>query len=92
LAPGASPRGVSIGIVIAQRAKALTGRATSFGVALTGPYGAVEWISLFDTVQDLQNANEALAADASFAQFIDKEAANLYQESATIQTAYRRLA
>jgi hypothetical protein len=91
LAPGASTRGVEVGVEIAQRAKAITGGPTSFGLALTGPYGSVEWISVFDSVQDLQRANEALAADASFAAFIDNEASNLYQDTATVQTAYRRI-
>ena len=91
VAPDASVRGIEVGVEIAQRAKAITGRPTSFGVGITGPYGAVEWISVVDSVQDLQQANEALAADVSFAQFIDKEAAKLYQAGATVQTAYRRI-
>jgi hypothetical protein len=91
LAPGATARGIEVGVEIAQRAKAVTGRPTSFGVALTGPYGGIEWISVFDSVQDLQQANEALAADASFNELIDSTASEVFVSSATVQTAYRRI-
>jgi hypothetical protein len=92
LAPGAATRGIEVGVEIAQRAKKITGGPTSFGAALTGPYGGVEWISIFETVDQLQKANEALAADASFAAYLDKEAGSLYLATATVQTIYRKLA
>ncbi|MEY2570321.1 MAG: hypothetical protein QOE63_671, partial [Acidimicrobiaceae bacterium] len=60
LAPGAATRGVEIGVEIAQRAKKITGQPTSFGAALTGVYGGVEWISVFETVDQLQKGQEAL--------------------------------
>ena len=91
LAPGATARGIEVGVEIAQRAKAVTGRPTSFGVTLTGPYGGVEWISVFDSVQDLQQANEALAADTDFSELVDKTASQVFVSSSTLQTAYRRI-
>jgi hypothetical protein len=91
LTPGSSARGIEIGVEIAQRVKKVTGRPTSFGAALAGPYGGVGWFIVYDTVEQLQAAGEAIDADASFVQFVDKEASKLYQVGATVQTAYRRI-
>ncbi|MEY2435142.1 MAG: hypothetical protein QOC92_4867 [Acidimicrobiaceae bacterium] len=92
LAPGNSTRGIELGVEIAQRAKRITGRPTSFGVASTGPYGGVEWISLYDSVDQLQKAEADIAADAGFTQFVDKEASTAYNAALpTIQTIYRRI-
>jgi hypothetical protein len=92
LADGAFVRGVEVGVEIAQRAKKITGAPVSFGVASTGVYGGVMWASTFDSVDQLQKADQALAADTSLAKFLDKDAKGLFQESQTTQTAYRRLA
>ena len=91
LAPGSSSRGIEFGIEIAERAKKITGRPTSFGVGVTGPYGGVDWISLYDSVEQLQKAQEATAADADFATFIDSEAGKLYLSGVTVQTVYRKV-
>jgi hypothetical protein len=90
MAPGSSGRGIELGVEIAQRAGRIVGCPTSFGVAATGVYGAVEWITLFDSVQQLQRGQEALANDADFTQTIDKEASKVYLANA-MQTTYRRL-
>jgi len=91
LAPGEARHGVELGVEIAQRAKQLTGRPTSFAVAVTGDYGAVMWVSLAETIQQLQSANEALDANEDFAKLLDKEAARCYSPGAT-QTISRKLA
>lgn len=91
MAPGKTVRGIELGVDIAQRAKKITGRPTSFGVVSTGPYGGVEWISLYDSVDELQKADAAIAADASFAQYVDKEASTAYNAGVTTQTIYRRI-
>ncbi len=90
LAPGSSVQGIELGVDIAQRARKITGRPTSFAVAATGDYGAVEWISLYESVQQLQTAQEALAANADFGKFVDKEASKAYQTGVT-QAAYRKI-
>jgi hypothetical protein len=90
LAPGHSAQGIELGVDIAQRAKKITGRPTSFGAAVTGPYGAVEWITLYDSVEQMQKAGEAIAADADFNKVVDKEAGKAYQTGAT-QRAFRRI-
>ena len=91
LTPGSSTRGIEFGIEIAQRAKKITGRPISFGVAATGPYGGVDWISLYDSVEQLQKAQEATTADADFTKFVDSEAGKLYLSGVTVQTVYRKI-
>jgi hypothetical protein len=91
LAPGHAVKGVSLGVEIAQRSKAITGRPTSFAVAETGPYGGVEWMVLADSAEQVQEAQAALGADTDFAQLVDRANGTAYQAGAT-QALYRRVA
>ena len=91
LAPGHSARGVEIGIEIAQRAKKTMGRPVSFGATATGEYGTVAWIGYYDSVHQLQKAQEALAADVDFAKYLDKEAGQAYLPSRSSGTWYRKV-
>ena len=91
LAPGSSARGIELGVEIAQRAKKITGRPTSFGVSVTGVYGQVGWIALYDSVDQVQAASEALAADASFGQMLDKEVPTAYLPGVATQWVSRRV-
>jgi hypothetical protein len=90
LALGSMTRGIELGVEIAQRVKKTTGRPTSFGVTATGTYGGVEWISVHDSIEQLQAAEEALSADTVFAKLLDAEASKAYQPGAT-QMVYRRI-
>jgi hypothetical protein len=89
-APGANARAVEVGIQIAQRAKSITGCPTSFGIAVTGPYGAVTWITGCDSVDQLQRAQEATASDAEFAKLVDADASKVFLPGA-VQTVYRKI-
>jgi hypothetical protein len=91
LAPGSMRAGAEFGVDLAQRVKQITGRPTSFAVGVTGDYGAVMWVSLAETIQQLQAANEALSADAEFGKAVDKEAGKAYLPGAT-QTITRKVA
>jgi hypothetical protein len=91
LAPGHSVRGIEVGIEIAQRAKKTVGRPVSFGASATGEYGTVDWIGYYDSVQQLQRAQETLAADADFAKYLDKEASQVYLPNGSSATWYRRV-
>jgi hypothetical protein len=91
LAPGHFLKGVELGIEIAQQAKRITGRPTSFAIAESGPYGAVQWSSLADSVEQLQAGKQGLTADAEFARLIDEQAGSAYQPAAT-QVMYRKIA
>jgi hypothetical protein len=91
LAPGSVASGVELGVEIATRAKAITGRPTSFGVAQTGVYGEVGWIALYDTIDEVQAAGDALAADPGFAKLLDDNAGTWLAGSST-QVISRRVA
>jgi hypothetical protein len=91
LAPGQMVRGIELGIEIAQRAERITGRPTTFSIAETGVYGAVEWTGLADSVEQLHAARQALNADQEFAQLLDTQASVAYLPAAT-QAMYRKLA
>jgi len=78
LAPGSMRSGAELGVEIAQKAKRITGLPTSFAVGVTGEYGAVMWVSLAETIQQVQAANEAMNADEDFVKLLDKQAANAY--------------
>ncbi len=90
LAPGSMTAGIELGVDLAQRSKKITGRPTSFAVGVTGEYGAVMWVSLAETIQQLQAANEALSADTEFSKAVDKEASKAYLPGAT-QTISRKV-
>jgi hypothetical protein len=91
LAQGSMAAGIELGVDIAQKAKKITGRPTSFAVGVTGDYGAVMWISLAETIQQLQAANEALNSDAGFTKIVDEKASKRYLPAAT-QTISRKIA
>ena len=91
LAPGQTVRGIELGVEIAQQAKAAAKCPVSFGIEMTGPYNTVGWIGYYDSIQKLETAQEALGADASFAQLLDKQASQTYVTSSTLQTFARRV-
>jgi hypothetical protein len=91
LVPGAMRQGIELGVELAQRAKQVSGRPTSFAVSVTGGYGEVMWISLAENIRQVQAATEALNADEDFSKAVDKDAAKAYMPGAT-QTISRKLA
>lgn len=91
ITPGSFVRAVEVGVQIAQEAKKITGRPTSFGASLTGTYGEVGWIVLYDSVDQLQASAEALNSNVEFARLLDKEASKAYLAGASSQTAWRRV-
>jgi hypothetical protein len=92
-ATGSVARGMELGVEIAQRAEKATGTPTLFASGMTGPYGAVAWLSGFTDVHEMDRAQQALIADASFMRFIDDKAPGVYVEdfAATRQLTYRRI-
>jgi hypothetical protein len=91
LGPAALTSGMALGVEIATRAKAITGRPTSFGVAQTGVYGEVGWIALYDTIGEVQAAGDALAADPAFAKLLDDNA-DTWLAGLSTQVISRRVA
>jgi hypothetical protein len=90
LAPGGSARGMELGVETAQRVGKISGCPTSFCASLTGAYGAVEWISVYSSIEQLQRGQEAIGVDAEFAQMVDKELSKVYLPGA-IQLAWRKI-
>ena len=92
LAPGGMVKGIEMGVETAQLASKITGCPTSFVMGVTGAYGAVEWLTVYASIADLQRSGEAIAADASFNQKVDKELSKVYLPGVTTQRAFRKIA
>ena len=92
-ASGSVTRGLELGVEIAERAETITGVPSLFATGVTGPYGAVTWFSGFADIAEMERAQHALAADASFTRFIDDNVRGVYAEdfAFTRQLIYRRL-
>ena len=92
-ATGNVARGMELGVEIAQRAEQATGIPTLFASGINGPYGAVAWLSGFTDVHEMDRAQQALTADASFMRFVDDKAPGVYVEDFAItrQLTYRRI-
>jgi hypothetical protein len=93
-ATGNVARGMEVGIELAQRAEKIMDTPTLFLADVTGIYGGVAWATAHENVQALEAAQDALASDESWAQFVDQATAGVYAEepALTTQTIYRRLA
>lgn len=91
IAPGNSVKAIEGGVEIAQAVKGITGRPTSFALASTGVYGGVAWITMHDSIEQVQKAEEDIAADPNFAAQVDK-LGPLFQPNTTTQMVYRKLA
>ncbi len=92
-ASGSLTKGIELGVEIAQRAEKVIGSPVMFTTSATGPYGAVAWITGYADVNALEAANQALAADTKFGEFVDKSVRGVYAEdpAATESLMYRRI-
>ena len=90
LAAGCFQRGVELGIQIAQVGSEISGVPTAFLIGTTGNYGATAWIAGTETLQALQQGEEAINANAEFIKLVD-EVSTCYLPSATTQTIWRRI-
>jgi hypothetical protein len=92
-ATGHMARGMELGVEIAQRVAKITGIPSLFATGATGPYGSVAWLSGYADVQEMEKAQQALAADTTFVKFIDDKVRGVYVEDFEItrQLIYRRL-
>jgi hypothetical protein len=93
-ASGNLTKGIELGVEIAQQAEKTLGTPVLFGTGVTGSYGAVGWFSGYANVQEMERAQQALAADAKFGAFVDKSVRGVYVDdpSETRQLIYRRIA
>jgi hypothetical protein len=90
---GSIERAMTIGIEIAQKAEAITGLQTMFVRSLTGPYGGVGWLTGYETITAMEEAQNALAGEPTWLKLIDSTKGCFVEDAASTQaTIYRRLA
>lgn len=93
-ATGNLAKGMEVGAEIAQRAETITGTPTLFLAETTGTYGGVGWVSGHADAAAMEASQQALAADAGWAKYVDKAVTGVYAEepSLTTQLIFRALA
>jgi hypothetical protein len=77
---------IDVGMKIAASATKLTGDPTVFGTPMTGPYGAVQWLTGYADIAALEAAQQKLSSDASWVKLIDKEAGDVYVDDPNLST------
>jgi hypothetical protein len=92
-ATGGLTKGIELGVEIAQRAEKTAGVPTMLVTGMTGVYGSVGWVSGYADIKEFEGAQQKLAADTKFAEFVDKSVRGVYSEeqTATNQLLYRRI-
>jgi hypothetical protein len=93
-ASGSVTKGIGLGVEIAQQAERALGTAVLFATSVTGTYGGVAWFSGYADVQEMERAQQALAADTKFAAFVDNGVQGVYVDEPSVsrQLIYRRIA
>jgi hypothetical protein len=93
-ATGSLARAMGVGMAIADRATAITGRQTMFVRSVTGAFGGVGWLTGHPDIAALESAQQALAADPDWLAYLDAEAAGAFVEDPdlTRSTLYRKVA
>ena len=91
-AGGNIERAMTAGVEIAERASKITGQNTLLLRGMTGPYGGIGWLTGYETIADLQAAQDALAGDASWVKYLDTTGGAFVEDAAMTQsTIYRKL-
>jgi hypothetical protein len=91
-APGNFSRGMLGGLEIAQRVEQTTGVSTGFLVRQTGPYGGVTWLAGYESIEAYETAQQKLAADTGFPEFIDQRTTAYVADPSTTQaTLYMKI-
>ena len=76
--PGQLMRGMALGVEVAQRAEALTGRPVLFLADETNRYAGVHWIFQYHDAAEMEALGERLLTDMGFMQLVDGQAASVY--------------
>jgi len=91
LLPGQLAKGMEVGIEIAKKAEKIGGASTVFAVGSTGPYGNVAWISGYESIKQLEAAEQAVNGDPSFVALIDSKGSKSFNAAATQQIIVQRI-
>jgi hypothetical protein len=92
-ASGNAARALTTGIEVAQRVEAIAGVPTLFLRGLTGAYGAVGWLSGYDNMAGFETAQEKLAVDLGWLDYLDSTSGCYVEDvGITRSTLYTKLA
>ena len=89
-APGRIAEAMTWGVDILEHASKVTGLDGSFVRVLYGPWASLAWINLAETLEEVDGAAAALAADATYLERID-EGGPLFLPGTASQRLIRRL-
>ena len=89
-AAGNIERAMAAGIEIAEKSEAITGLPTMFGRSVTGPYGAVGWLTGYESAAAMERADAALSG-SMLVSLLDSTEGCFADTNATQSTIYRRL-
>ncbi len=93
IAGGSFERAMGLCLELVQHGEKVTGVPGLFGRALTGPYGSVGWLNGYESIAELERANDALAADPDMLKLIDGTKGCFIEDAGSAQTTlYRKLA
>ncbi len=91
-AAGNIERAMTVGIDIVQKSEAITGLPTLFGRSVTGPYGAVGWLTGYENATAMEKAESALASDPGWLKLLDSTKGCFVEDpNITQATIYRKL-
>jgi hypothetical protein len=91
-AAGNIERAMTVGVEIAEKSQAITGLPTLFGRSVTGPYGAVGWLTGYENITQMETAESALASDPGWLKLLDSTKGCFVEDASITQaTNYRRL-
>lgn len=92
LAAGNYARGLAAGVEISQAAEKITGLPTIFTTGMTGSYGTIGFITGYESIAALEQAQTKLAGDASWIKLVDSTKGCFVEDAAiTQQTIHRRV-
>ncbi|MFN8051796.1 MAG: hypothetical protein U0Q22_10190 [Acidimicrobiales bacterium] len=92
IAGGQVGRAMAAGVELAMTAASITGLQTMFMRNLTGPYGAVGWLTGYESIAEMESADHALNAEPSWLKTVDHTEGCFVEDPASTQTTiYRRM-
>jgi hypothetical protein len=93
-AAGNLMKGMELAIEIARRAEQSIGVPVLAATGMTGSYGSISWSSGYADIRDMERAQQAMAADTKFNEFVDKSVRGVYADdmALTRQLVFRHLA
>ena len=93
IAGGQLTRAMGVGVELAMTSTSITGLPSMFMRGVTGPYGAVGWLTGYESMAEAESADHALSTDPSWIKTIDSTEGCFLEDPAFTQTTmYRRLA